>query len=198
MASSASATLGLSGSPQLSPPAGDAFLTLHFWLLCRGGHLCSSYTFPPSDHFPSFYPPQPCNSPFLFGYFSSSSSIHAPRSGPANLRWKRACHICLSGSGLPTQHHLLFLFIYLLFQTTTTIFHPSLSSLQALPYNPPYSPSNSWTLFSLIVMVCINVYTYIFLNICIIKINFLAHMLCMSMISELAICHWTTNWYALL
>jgi hypothetical protein len=46
-------------------------------------------------------------------------------------------------------------------------FPPSLLSLQTLSYNLPYSPTNSWHLFSLIVISCIyeHAYTYIFLNI---------------------------------
>ena len=47
-----------------------------------------------------------------------------------------------------------------------TTFLPSLSSLQTLSYTPPWSPSNSWPLYSSIVIACIYVfvYTHIFPN----------------------------------
>lgn len=51
-----------------------------------------------------------------------------------------------------------FLFLYFWDCSLITVF--PLSSFQALPYIPPCSPSNSWYLFSLIVIYIYIIYTY--------------------------------------
>ena len=74
-------------------------------------------------------------------------------------------------------------------------FLPSLSSLHLFHSLLSTFPSNSWPLFSLMVIACMYVfaYTYIFLN-----ITYWSHiMLLVRMISGLTVWHWATNWCAL-
>lgn len=57
-------------------------------------------------------------------------------------------------------------FSSVIFEAIKLLYHFSLSFLQTFPYNPPCSFTNTWVLFSLIVIICI--------YICILKYNLLS------------------------
>lgn len=116
-----------------------------------------------------------------FSYFCLHR--HIWRSGPGNTDAKEhVASLCLVWViALSMISFSFYLSAFGNYNITMT-FVPSFPSLPALLYNPPYCPSNSWPLFSFIVMACICVYTDIFLNITLVHI-----MLLLNVSSELTI-----------